>query len=164
MHQFNVLVWNNSSNNQMVQTRSEEGQYIPLVIRAHIVNRQNQAPPPPPLNQMDPALQQFFATQTQLLQNLTATVRTYKLNRTNQHPLLHLRHNRGTSIRNLWATTLLPIPILPICWMPMTGRRQLPRNLRSFSAPTERWSFMLQADWQGKLLIGGMHIWVYILI
>jgi hypothetical protein len=27
--------------------------------------------------------------------------RTYKLNRTNQHPLLHLRHSQGTSIRNL---------------------------------------------------------------
>jgi hypothetical protein len=38
------------------------------------------------------------------------------------------------------------------------------RNLRSFSAPTERWSFMLQADWHGKLLIGGMHIWLHILI
>jgi hypothetical protein len=27
--------------------------------------------------------------------------RTCKLNRTNQHPLLHLLHSRGTSIRNL---------------------------------------------------------------
>jgi hypothetical protein len=53
----------------MVQTRSGEGQDIPLVIRAHIANRRNQAPPspPPPLNQMDPALQQFFVAQTQLL-------------------------------------------------------------------------------------------------
>jgi hypothetical protein len=77
MHQFNVLVRNNLLfNNQMVQTRSE-GQDVPPVIRAHIANRQNQAPRPPPplLNQMDLAMQQFFATQTQLLQNLTATVK-----------------------------------------------------------------------------------------
>jgi hypothetical protein len=77
MHQFNLLVRNNLlSNNQMVQTRSGEGQDVPPVVRAHIANRQNQAPPPPPppLNQMDPALQQFFAAQTQLLQNLTATI------------------------------------------------------------------------------------------
>jgi hypothetical protein len=50
-----------------------KSQDIPVVIRAHIVNRQNQAPPPL-LNQMDPTMQQFFAAQTQLLQNLTATV------------------------------------------------------------------------------------------
>jgi hypothetical protein len=74
MHQFNLLVRNNLlSNNQMVQTRSGEGQGVPPVIRAHIANRQNQAPPPPPplFNQIDPAMQQLFAAQTQLLQKLT---------------------------------------------------------------------------------------------
>jgi hypothetical protein len=55
---------NNFSNNQMVQTRSRGGQDIPPVVRAHVANRLNQAPPPPLLNQMDPALQQFFAAQT----------------------------------------------------------------------------------------------------
>jgi hypothetical protein len=60
----------------MVQTRSGEGQDVPHVIRTHIAIRQNQEPPSPPplLNQMDPTMQQFFAAQTQLLQNLTATV------------------------------------------------------------------------------------------
>jgi hypothetical protein len=48
----------------MVQTRSRGGQDIPPVVRAHVANRLNQAPPPPLLNQMDPALQQFFAAQT----------------------------------------------------------------------------------------------------
>jgi hypothetical protein len=57
----------------MVQTRSGEGQDVPPVVRAYIANRQNQAPPLL-LNQMDPAMQQFLAAQTQLLQNLTATV------------------------------------------------------------------------------------------
>jgi hypothetical protein len=60
----------------MVKTMSGEGQNIPPAVCAHIAIRQNQAPPPPPLllNQMDPAMQQFLAAQTQLLQNLTATV------------------------------------------------------------------------------------------
>jgi hypothetical protein len=77
MHQFNLLVGNKLlSNNEMVQTRSREGQNIPPAVCAHIAIRQNQAPPPPPplLNQIDPAMQQFLAAQTQLLQNLTATV------------------------------------------------------------------------------------------
>jgi hypothetical protein len=67
MHQFNLLVGNNLLyNNQMVQTRSGEGQDVPLVVRTYIAIRQNQAPPPPPplLNQMDPAMQQFLAAQT----------------------------------------------------------------------------------------------------
>jgi hypothetical protein len=47
MHQFNLFVGNNLlSNNQMVQTRSEEVQDILPVICAHIANRQNQAQPP----------------------------------------------------------------------------------------------------------------------
>jgi hypothetical protein len=33
------------SNNQMVSTRSGEGQEIPSVVCAHIANQQNQAPP-----------------------------------------------------------------------------------------------------------------------
>jgi hypothetical protein len=104
MYQFNLLVGNNLlSNNQMVQTRSGEGQDVPPVARAHIANRQNQAPPhpPPPLNQMDPALQHFFAAQTQLLQNLTATIQNLQAQQNQPHPLLHLRHSRGISIRSL---------------------------------------------------------------
>jgi hypothetical protein len=73
MHQFNLIGNNLLSNNRMVQTRSGEDQDVPSIVRAHIANRQNQAPPPL-LNQMDPAMQQFLAAQTQLLQNLTATV------------------------------------------------------------------------------------------
>jgi hypothetical protein len=72
-----LLVGNNLlSNNQMVQTRSGEGQDVPPAVHANIANRQNKAPPPPPppLNQMDPTMQQFFAAQTQLLQNLIATI------------------------------------------------------------------------------------------
>jgi hypothetical protein len=41
----------------MVNTKTGGGQDVPLVIRAHIANQQNQ-PPPPPINQaMDPAMQ-----------------------------------------------------------------------------------------------------------
>jgi hypothetical protein len=61
------------SNNQMVNTRSG-GQDVPLVVRAHIVNQQNPMSPPPLNPAMDPATQQFFATQMQLIQNLTAAV------------------------------------------------------------------------------------------
>jgi hypothetical protein len=62
------------SNNQMVNIRSRGGQDILLVVRAHIANQQNPVPPPPPNPAMDPATQQFFATQMQLIQNLTAAV------------------------------------------------------------------------------------------
>jgi hypothetical protein len=44
------------------------------VIRAHIANQQNQAPPPPVNQAMDPAMQQLFEAQMQLIQNLTNTV------------------------------------------------------------------------------------------
>jgi hypothetical protein len=39
------------SNNQMVSIRSGEGQDIPPVVRAHIANQQNQAPPRPSTQQ-----------------------------------------------------------------------------------------------------------------
>jgi hypothetical protein len=42
------------SNKQMVNTRSGGGQHIPPVVRAHIANQQNQAPPPPLNPTMDP--------------------------------------------------------------------------------------------------------------
>jgi hypothetical protein len=58
----------------MVNTRLGAGQDIPPVIRAHIANQQNQVPPPPQELAMDPAMQQFFTAQMQLIQNLTATV------------------------------------------------------------------------------------------
>jgi hypothetical protein len=44
------------------------------VIRAHIANQQNPAPPPPVNQAMDPAMQQFLAAHMQLIQNLTNTV------------------------------------------------------------------------------------------
>ena len=58
----------------MVKTRSGGGQDVPPVIQAHIANQQNQAPPPPINQAMDPAMQQFFEAQMQLIQNLTTTV------------------------------------------------------------------------------------------
>jgi hypothetical protein len=42
------------SNNQKVSTSSGEGQDIPPVVRTHIANQQNQAPPPPLNPTMDP--------------------------------------------------------------------------------------------------------------
>jgi hypothetical protein len=63
------------SNGQMVNTRSGGGQDVPPVIRAHIANQQNPAPPPPVNQAMDPAMQQFFEAQMQLIQNLTNTVK-----------------------------------------------------------------------------------------
>jgi hypothetical protein len=62
------------SNGQMVNRRSGGGQDIPPVIRAHIANPQNPAPPPPVNQAMDPAMQQFLAAQMQLIENLTNTV------------------------------------------------------------------------------------------
>jgi uncharacterized iron-regulated membrane protein len=62
------------SNNQMVNTRSGGGQDVPPVIRAHIANQQNQAPPWPVNQATDPAMQQFLPAQMQLIQNLTNTV------------------------------------------------------------------------------------------
>jgi hypothetical protein len=58
----------------MVNTRSGGGQDVPPVIRSHIANQQNPAPPPPVNQAMDPAMQQFFEAQMQLIQNLTNTV------------------------------------------------------------------------------------------
>jgi hypothetical protein len=58
----------------MINTRSEGGQDVPPVIRAHIANQQNPAPAPPINQAMDPAMQQFLAVQMQLIQNLTNTV------------------------------------------------------------------------------------------
>src|SRR5574344_1973775 len=72
-------------NTQMVNTRSGGGQDIPPVIRAHIASQRNQAPPPPPNPPMDPAMQQFLAAQTQLLQNLAATVQNLQAQQ-NQPP------------------------------------------------------------------------------
>jgi hypothetical protein len=62
------------SNGQMVNTRSGGGQDVPPVIRAHIVNQHNPAPPPPVNQAMDPAMQQFLVAQMQLIQNPTNTV------------------------------------------------------------------------------------------
>jgi hypothetical protein len=62
------------SKSQMVDTRSGGDQDIPSVIRAHIANQQNSALPPPVNQAMDPAMQQFFEAQMQLIQNLTNTV------------------------------------------------------------------------------------------
>jgi hypothetical protein len=53
------------SNDQMVNTRSGGGQDVLPVIRAHIANQQNQTPPPPVNQAMDPAMQQFFEAQMQ---------------------------------------------------------------------------------------------------
>jgi hypothetical protein len=44
------------------------------VIRAHIANQQNPAPPPPVNQAIDPAMQQFLAAHMQLIQNLANTV------------------------------------------------------------------------------------------
>jgi hypothetical protein len=44
------------------------------VICAHIANQQNQSPPPPINQAMDPAMQQFFEAQMLLVQNLTNTI------------------------------------------------------------------------------------------
>jgi hypothetical protein len=55
------------SNDQMVTTRSGGGQDVPPMIRAHIANQQNPAPPPPVNLAMDPTMQQFFEAQMQLI-------------------------------------------------------------------------------------------------
>jgi hypothetical protein len=74
MHRFKCIFLIYFSNGQMVNTRSGGGQDVPPVIRAHIANQQNLAPPPPVNQAMDPAMQQFFEAQMQLIQNLTNTV------------------------------------------------------------------------------------------
>jgi hypothetical protein len=44
------------------------------VIHARIANQQNQAPPPPINQAMEPTMQQFFEAQMQLIKNLTNTI------------------------------------------------------------------------------------------
>jgi hypothetical protein len=73
------------SNDQMVNTRSGRGQDVPPVIRAHFANQQNQAPPPPVNQAMDPTMQQLFEAQMQLIQNLTNTVQNMQAQQ-NQPP------------------------------------------------------------------------------
>jgi hypothetical protein len=74
------------SNNQMVNTRSGGGQDVPPVVRAHIANQQNPVPPPPPNPAMDPATQQFFAAQMQLIQNLTTAVQNLQAQQNQPQP------------------------------------------------------------------------------
>jgi hypothetical protein len=74
------------SNNQMVNTRSGGGQDVPPVVRVHIANQQNAVPPPPPNPAMDPATQQFFVAQMQLIQNLTATVQNIQAQQNHPQP------------------------------------------------------------------------------
>jgi hypothetical protein len=74
------------SNNQMVNTRSGGGQDVPPVVRAHIANQQNPVPPPPPNPAMDPATQQFFAAQMQLIQNLTAAMQNLQAQQNQPQP------------------------------------------------------------------------------
>jgi hypothetical protein len=74
------------SNNQVVNTRSGEGQNIPPIVRAHIANLQNPVPPPPPNLVMDPATQQFFTAQMQLIQNLTAAVQNIQAQQNQPQP------------------------------------------------------------------------------
>jgi hypothetical protein len=74
------------SNNQMVNTRSGGGQDVPPIVRAHIANQQNPVPPPPPNPAIDPATQQFFAAEMQLIQNLTATVQNVQAQQNQPHP------------------------------------------------------------------------------
>jgi hypothetical protein len=62
------------SNGQMVNNRPGGGQDVPPVIRAHIANQQNHAPPPLVNQEMDLAMHQFLAAQMQLIENLTNTV------------------------------------------------------------------------------------------
>jgi hypothetical protein len=62
------------SNGQMVNTRFEGDQDVSPVIRAHIANKQNPAPPPPVNQAMDPVMQQFFIAQMQLIQSIRNTV------------------------------------------------------------------------------------------
>jgi hypothetical protein len=69
----------------MVNTMSSGGQDVPLVIRVHIVNQQNQVSPSSLGQTMDPIMQQFFVAQMPLLQNLTATVQNLQAQQ-NQPP------------------------------------------------------------------------------
>nr|CAB3464076.1 unnamed protein product [Digitaria exilis] len=55
--------------------------------RLNVLARQNQAPPPPPPQPaMDPAMQQFLATQMQLIQQLTQTVANLQAQQNQQPP------------------------------------------------------------------------------
>nr|CAB3480141.1 unnamed protein product [Digitaria exilis] len=71
----------------MVNTRTGGGRDVPSQRRDHVVNQQNQAPPPPPPQPaMDPAMQQFLATQMQLIQQLTQTVANLQAQQNQQPP------------------------------------------------------------------------------
>jgi hypothetical protein len=72
---------------QMVNTWFRGVQDVLPVICAHIANQQNQAPPPPVNQAMDPAMQQFFEAQMQLIQNLNNTVQNMQAQQ-NQPPQL----------------------------------------------------------------------------
>jgi hypothetical protein len=86
-------------NNQMVSIRSGEGQDIPLVVCAHITNRQNQAPSPPFNPAMDPVTQQFLVTQMQLIQNLTTTIQNIQAQRSQPPPAPVDKHKEFMSHR-----------------------------------------------------------------
>nr|CAB3502402.1 unnamed protein product [Digitaria exilis] len=71
----------------MVNTGTGGGRDVPSQRRDHVVNQQNQAPPPPPPQPaMDPAMQQFLATQMQLIQQLTQTVANLQAQQNQQPP------------------------------------------------------------------------------
>jgi hypothetical protein len=72
-------------NNLMVNTRSGAGQDISPVVHAHNASQLNQVPPSPEELVMDPAMQQFFTAQMQLIQNLIATVQNLQAQQ-NQPP------------------------------------------------------------------------------
>jgi hypothetical protein len=70
---------------------------------------------------MDPATQQFFAAQMQLIQNLTAAVQNFQASRIS-HSHHHQHHPpRETNTRSSGATTLLPAPTQSILWMLIIG-------------------------------------------
>jgi hypothetical protein len=70
----------------MVNTRLGAGQDIPPVIRAHITSQLNQVPPSPEELAMDPAMQQFFTAQMQLIHDLTATVQNLQAQQNQPSP------------------------------------------------------------------------------
>jgi hypothetical protein len=71
----------------MVNTRSGGGHDIPFVVCPHIANQQNQTTPPPLNLAMDPAMQQFFVAQMQLIQDLTFTIQNMQAQQNQPQPL-----------------------------------------------------------------------------